>query len=169
MRTLRLFCLVILAAAMTTITTAAANAADNVLLIQLQPGGQYKVWHTEGESMPTDDEVMTLEVNAKPEGSAEMPTAAGPARAYETADGVVIALPAAQSDKAVLVDRDNCGHIRLWHAAGTTNLTEEQITDIFMSATAEGGKRITIGDWHVKAFITKLGVTATLWKAPVKP
>lgn len=153
---------------MTALLMPAAHAADNVLLIQMQAGSHYRVWHTEGESALTDDEVMTLEVEAKPEGSAAIPTGAGPARAFETAGGVVIQLPAAKTDKAVLVDRDGCGHIRLWHAAGTTNLAEDQITDIFMSATAEGGKRITVGDWNVKAFITKLGVTATLWQATKK-
>lgn len=144
------------------------RAADNVLLIQMQSGGHYRVWHTEGESRLSDDEVMTLEVSARPEGGVEMPTAVGPARAYETSDGVVIALPAASSDKAVLVDRDGCGHIRLWHSVGTTHFTEEQITDIFLSALPEGGRRLAVGGWNVKAFITRLGVTATLWRA-VKP
>jgi hypothetical protein len=148
------------------LTITPAFAADNVLLIQLQQGGAYKVWHTEGESQLSDDEVMALEVNARPEGGAEMPTSAGPARAYETSDGVVIKLPAAKTDNAVLVDRDACGHIRLWHAAGTTQLTEEQITDIYISALPEGGKRLSVGNQHVKAFITKLGVTATLWNKP---
>lgn len=142
-----------------------AGAADNVLLIQMQPGGHYRVWHTEGESMLTDDEAMALEVSATPAGGAAMPTGAGPARAFETTDGVVVALPAAKTDKALLIDRDSCGHIRLWHSAGATNLGEDQLTDIVMSATAEGGKRLAIGEWYVKAFITKLGVTATLWRA----
>ncbi len=146
----------------------AAGAEDNVLLIQLQQGGAYKVWHTEGESQLSDDEVMTLEVNARPEGGTELTTAAGPARAYETSDGVVIRLTVAPNDKAVLIDRDGCGHIRLWHSAGATQLTEDQITDIFMSALPEGGKRLTLGEYNVKAFITRLGVTATLWKAPVR-
>jgi hypothetical protein len=148
------------------LTITSAFAADNVLLIQLQPGGAYKVWHTEGESQLSDDEVMTLEVNARPEGGDEMPTSAGPARAYDTSDGVVIKLPAAKTDNAVLIDRDACGHIRLWHAAGATRLTEEQITDIYISALPEGGKRLSVGSQHVKAFITKLGVTATLWNKP---
>jgi hypothetical protein len=144
------------------------QAADNVLLIQLQQGGAYTVWHTEGESMLSEDEVMDLEVTAKPEGGAETATSAGPARAYETANGVMIKLPAAPRDKAVLIDRDGCGHVRLWHAAGATNLTDEQITDIFISALAEGGKRLTVDKYYVKAFITKLGVTATLWEKPKK-
>ena len=145
-----------------------AGAEDNVLLIQLQQGGAYKVWHTEGENQLSDDEVMTLEVSARPEGGIELPTAAGPARAYETGDGVVIRLTAAPNDKAVLIDRDGCGHIRLWHSVGVTQLTEDQITDIFMSALPEGGKRLTLGEHNVKAFITRMGVTATLWKAPVR-
>ena len=147
-------------------TSAAAD--DNVLLIQMQPGGRYLVWHTEGESRITDDEAMELEVTARPGGGAEMQTSAGPARAYETSDGVTIRLSAAKDDNALLIDRDNCGHIRLWHAAGATNLPEEQITDIVMSALPGGGKRLTVGSYHVKAFITKLGVTATLWLAPAR-
>ena len=148
--------------------TTSAGAADNVLLIQMQPGGGYKVWHTEGESELSDDEIMALEVAARPGGGEELPTSAGPARAYETSDGVTISLPAARNDKAVLIDRDDCNHVRLWHAAGTTKLSEDQITDIFMSALPEGGKRLTVGEYQVKAFITKLGVTASLWSAPAK-
>jgi hypothetical protein len=147
-------------------TSAAAD--DNVLLIQMQPGGRYLVWHTEGESRITDDEAMELEFTARPGGGAEMQTSAGPARAHESSDGVTIRLSAAKEDNALLIDRDNCGHIRLWHAAGATNLPEDQITDIVMSALPGGGKRLTVGSYHVKAFITKLGVTATLWKAPAK-
>jgi hypothetical protein len=144
------------------------QAADNVLLIQLQQGGGYTVWHTEGESLLSEDEVMDLEVTAQPEGGAVTPTSAGPARAYETANGVMIKLPAAPRDKAVLIDRDGCGHVRQWHAAGATNLTDEQITDIYLSALPEGGRRLTVDKYYVKAFITKLGVTATLWDKPVK-
>jgi hypothetical protein len=146
----------------------AAGAADNVLLIQMQPGGHYKVWHTEGESRLTDDEVMALEVTARPGGGEEIQTSIGPARVYESSDGVTISLPEARTDKAVLIDRDGCGHVRVWHAAGATNLSEDQITDIFMSALPEGGKRINVGTYHVKAFITNLGVTATLWNVPAK-
>lgn len=145
-----------------------AGAADNVLLIQMQPGGRYLVWHTEGESQISDDEVMELEVTARPGGGEEIQTSAGPARAHETSDGVTISLPAAKHDKAVLIDRDSCGHIRLWHAAGATNLSDDEITDIVMSALPEGGKRIRLGSRYVKAFITRLGVTATLWNVPVK-
>jgi hypothetical protein len=145
----------------------AVGAVDNVLLIQVQ-SGTYKVWHVEGESALSDDEVMALEVTAKPEGGEETLTGAGLARAYETSDGVVIRLSAAQTDKAVLIDRDDCGHLRLWHADGATQLAEDQITDIVMSALPGGGKRLTIGKYHVKAFITKLGVTASLWLVPVK-
>lgn len=145
-----------------------AGATDNVLLIQMQPGGRYLVWHTEGESRISDDEVMALEVSARPEGGEEIPTSAGPARAFETSDGVLIRLPTAKRDKALLFDRDECGHVRVWHAAGATNLTDDQITDIVMSALPEGGKRITVGNYYVKAFIGKLGVTAALWNAPAK-
>lgn len=150
------------------VATSVAGAADNVLLIQLRPGGGFTVWHTEGESQLSDEEAMALEVTAKPEGGEQTQTSAGPARAYETSEGVMISLPAAKSDKALLLDRDSCGHIRLWHAAGATTLSDDEITDVFMSALPGGGKRITLGDWHVKAFITRLGVTAALWLAPAR-
>lgn len=149
-------------------TSALAGAADNVLLIQMQPGGRYLVWHTEGESRISDDEAMELEMTARPDGGEVVQTGAGPARAYETSDGVKIRLPAAKNDNELLIDRDNCGHIRLWHSAGATNLPEDQITDIVMSALPEGGKRLTLGNYHVKAFITPLGVTATLWSVPAR-
>lgn len=146
----------------------AANAADNVLLIQLRPGGGFTVWHTEGDSQLTDDEVMELEVTAKPGGGEVTPTSAGPARVHESSEGVTISLPDARNDKTLLIDRDDCNHARVWHFAGTTNLLEDQIADIFMSALPGGGKRIAVGDYHVKAFVTKLGVTATLWPAPAR-
>lgn len=83
-----------------------------------------------------------------------------------------VALPVAtaanSADNVLLIDRDDRNHVRVWHSAGATNLSDEQITDIFMSALPGGGRRITVGEYHVKAFITKLGVTATLWRAPVK-
>lgn len=149
------------------LTANAAVADDNVLLIQLQPGGAYKVWHTEGESRLTDEDVMTLEASASKEGGREMATGFGPARAFETADGIVISLPAAPRDKFLLLDRDGCGHVRVWHSAGATNLPDDRITDIFMSALPGGGKRLTVDGYHVKAFVTELGVTASLWK--IKP
>jgi hypothetical protein len=146
----------------------AASAADNVLLIQLQAGGGFRVWHTEGESRLSDDEIMELEVTAKPGGGEVTPTSAGPARVFESGDGVTISLLDAKNDNTLLIDRDDCNHVRVWHAAGATNLTEDQIADIFMSALPGGGKRLGVGPYHVKAFITKQGVTATLWSAAAK-
>ncbi len=153
--------------ALALLTANAAMADDNVLLIQLQAGGNYRVWHTEGESQLADDDVMALEATASQEGGKELATEFGPARAFETADGIVISLPSAPRDKYLLLDRDDCGHVRVWHSAGTTNLPEGQITDIFMSALPGGGKRITVDGYNVKGFVTKLGVTASLWK--IKP
>ncbi len=146
----------------------AANAADNVLLIQLQAGGGFRVWHTEGESRLTDDEIIELEVTARPGGGEVTQTSAGPVRVYESGDGVTISLLEAKNDETLLIDRDDCNHVRVWHAAGATKFSEDQIADIFMSALPGGGKRITVGDFQVKAFITKQGVTATLWNAAPK-
>ncbi|NJD33505.1 MAG: hypothetical protein FIA96_01455 [Betaproteobacteria bacterium] len=144
------------------------NAADNVLLIQLQAGGGFRVWHTEGESQLSDDEVMALEVTARPGGGEVTPTSAGPARVHETGDGVTISLSEAKRDKELLIDRDDCNHVRVWHSAGATNLSDDQIAEIFMSALPGGGKRIIVGDYYVKAFITKLGATVTLWPVPAR-
>ena len=149
-------------------TISAANAADNVLLIQLQAGGGFRVWHTEGESRLSDDEIMELEVTAKPGGGEVTQTSAGPARAFESGDGVTISLLDAKSDKTLLIDRDDCNHVPVWHAAGATNLAEDQSADIFMRALPRGGKRLSVGPYHVKAFLTKQGVTATLWSAAAK-
>lgn len=154
-----------LLAALTLMVVTAANAADNVLLIQLQAGGGFRVWHTEGESRLTDDEIMELEVTARPGGGAVTPTSAGPARVHESDDGVTISLLEAKNDKTLLIDRDDCNHVRVWHSAGAAKLSEDQIADIFISALPGGGKRLTVGEYHVKAFITRLGVTATLWPA----
>ncbi len=146
----------------------AVQAADNVLLIQLQAGGGFRVWHTEGESRLSDDEIMELEATARPGGGAVTQTSAGPARAFESAEGVTISLLDAMSDKTLLIDHDDCNHVRVWHAAGATNFSEDQITDIFISAVPGGGKRITVGDHYVKAFVAKLGVIATLWQVAAK-
>jgi hypothetical protein len=143
-----------------------AQAVDNVLLIQLLPNSEFRVWHTEGLSQLSDDEVLDLEGSALPEGGPQMITAFGRAQAFETPLGVVIRLPDANGDPALLVDRDGCGHIRLWHAAGATNLPEPMITEIYMQATAEGSPRIDVGSHYAKAFITPLGVTAAIWAKP---
>lgn len=156
-----------LAAALFCFAAATAHAEDNVLLIQQGPQG-FTVWHTEGKSSLSDDEALEAMASARPEGGEEIMTSLGPARAYEMPVGVVIRLPAAESDKALLVDRDACGHIHLWHAEGATQLTDEELTEIVMSALPDGGKRLKLGDRYVKGFVTKLGVTATLWKIPAK-
>ena len=84
----------------------------------------------------------------------------------ELPEGVLIRLPAAAKDRALLVDRDACGHIKLWHAEGTTQLSDAQLTDIVLSALPEGGPRLRLNGYYAKAFVGKLGVTVTLWKAP---
>jgi hypothetical protein len=142
-------------------------AADNVLLIQQGPEG-FVVWHTEGESMLSDDELLEVMATATPEGGEEQATPIGPARAYELPAGVLIRLPAAPRGKALLVDRDACGHLIVWHAAGTTQLTDIELTEAVMSALPEGGPRLSLGGRYAKAFIGRLGVTVTLWKVPVK-
>ncbi|MFN3884893.1 MAG: hypothetical protein ACK4Q4_09070 [Rhodocyclaceae bacterium] len=144
---------------------ALAHADDNVLLVQTGPQG-FVVWHGEGTSLLDDDVVLELMASATPEGGEEIPTPLGPARAFELPEGIVIRLPAASHDRALLVDRDACGHIKLWHEEGATRLSEAQLTEIVMSALPEGGPRIRLDGFYAKAFVGKLGVTVTLWQAP---
>jgi hypothetical protein len=140
-------------------------AEDNVLLVQTGPQG-FVVWHTEGQSQLDDDEVIELMGTATPAGGEETSTPLGPARAYEMPEGILIRLLAAQRDKALLVDRDACGHVQLWHAEGATQLTDAQLSNVVMSALPEGGPRIRLNGKYAKGFIGKLGVTITLWNAP---
>lgn len=143
------------------------RAEDNVLLIQTGSQG-FVVWHTEGQSQLADDDVLELMATATPEGGKEMPTPLGSARAYELPEGILIRLLAAQRDKALLVDRDACGHIIVWHAEGTTRLTDAQLADVVMSALPEGGPRLRLNGRYAKGFVGRLGVTAVLWDVPVK-
>lgn len=144
---------------------ATAHAEDNVLLIQQGPQG-FVVWHGEGASQLDDDTALELMASATPDGGPERTTEFGPARAYELPEGVLIRLPAAPVDKALLVDRDACGHVKLWHAEGATRLSDEQLTEIVLSALPEGGPRLRLNGLYAKGFVGKLGVTVTLWKAP---
>lgn len=156
-----------LAAALLACTVLPLRAEDNVLLIQTGPQG-FVIWHTEGQSQLADDEVLELMATATPEGGKEMPTPLGPARAYEMPEGILIRLLAAQRDKALLVDRDACGHIHLWHAEGATQLSDAQITEIVLSALPEGGPRLRLNGRYAKGFVGRLGVTAALWNVPAR-
>lgn len=147
------------------LAAAPGRAEDNVLLVQTGPQG-FVVWHVEGESVLPDDDVLELMASATPEGGKEMRSPLGRARAYEMPEGIVIRLPDAPRDKALLVDRDACGHVHLWHAEGATRLSERQLTDIVLSALPDGGPRIRLNGTYAKGFIGKLGVTITLWKVP---
>jgi hypothetical protein len=145
-----------------------AQAEDNVLLIQTGPQG-YVVWHTEGETRFSDDEVLDLMVTAQPGGGEVMPTRYGPAIAFvEGEAGVIIRLPGVERDRALLVDRDACGHAVVWHAEGKTQLSEAELTEIAVSALPDGGPRLRLGDRYAKAFLGKLGITVTLWRVPPK-
>lgn len=146
----------------------AAAAEDNVLLIQNGPQGQV-VWHTEGASQLEDDDILEIMASATPAGGPEMPTPLGPARAYAVPEATLIRLLAVKEDNALLVERDACGHIKVWHAAGRTQLTEEQITEAQLTALPGGGKRLVFGENYAKGFVNNLGVTVTLWRMPRKP
>ncbi len=150
--------------------TGPALAADQGLLIQIQPGGSYRVWHSDGPTKLSDDEIMLLDAEATPEGGKSIPTSAGPASAMQTPVGVVISLPEAPADRSLLVDRDGCGHVKTWHAEGITKLNDDQLTDLVLAAIPGGGKRIVLDETrHAKSFLTAIGVMVAIWRPVVKP
>jgi hypothetical protein len=154
----------VLLVAAVALSTWAALAADTPLLIQLQPDGKYRVWHSEGETHLSDDELLTLAASARPEGGETIQVSAGPARAYELPLAVLIEIPGAMTDKALLVDRDECGGIKVWHGAGAAKLSEDELTELVLTAVPGGGKRVLVGKDYAKAFTTRLGVVAMIWK-----
>ena len=147
----------------------ATSAADTTLLIQTAADGSFRVWHSEGESALSENELLILEGTATPTGSPPLPTRFGPARAYETAGGIVVELPEAPRDKALLLDHDACTAITAWHTGGDAGLTGDQLADIFLSAAPDGGRNLLIGGRMVKAFSTRLGVKAVFWTPLKKP
>jgi len=158
----------ILAVVLLALLPLAALAESTNLLIQLQAGGTYRIWHGEGPSVLDDDEVMLLYSLAEPQGSAPVATALGAARARSTAQGVVIELLDAATDKALLVDHDACGHIKTWHAEGGAPISEEQATDLVLAAVPGGSRRLVLDEQrHAKSFLTELGVMVAIWR-PLK-
>ncbi|MBZ0124742.1 MAG: hypothetical protein K8F32_00050 [Rhodocyclaceae bacterium] len=147
-----------------------AAADDTALLIQLQPDGRYQVWHAGGQPPLSDDELLALEASATPEGGRNVVTSAGLARAYDTSYGVLIRLPALGPDRALLLDRDGCGGIKVWQSQGTVHPTEDELTELVLTALPEGGKPVTLGKLRAKAYSTKFGVIAVIWRpTPKRP
>lgn len=154
----------LLAAATLVLAALPALAADNTLLIQIEASGKFRVWHTEGDSMLNEDELAALAASARPEGGEKMPTGAGLASGHETKNGVVVVLHDKRHDNQLLIDRDDCGGVKLWHGDGTTNLSEDELTELVLTALPGGGTRLIIGEQFARAYSGRLGVTALLWK-----
>jgi hypothetical protein len=140
------------------------DAADSTILIQNDPAGGFKLWHIEGESNLSERELLLLEASATPDGGKEIETGHGPARAHETANGVIVELMAAKRDRKLLLDRDACSALKAWHAEGSTQLSNDQLGDLVVTAAPDGGSLVVIGDRVAKAFTTRLGVIAIIWK-----
>lgn len=155
----------VLAAAAALLGGEAGFAADGPLLVQMLPGGAYKVWTSEGRSPVTEDELMALEASARPGGGETLQTSAGPGSADETAQGVVVRLPRIRDDGALLIDRDACGHIKVWHAETLSRFADGQLTELMLTALPDGGRRIRLGDRYAKGYLTRLGVVVVLWPA----
>ena len=159
----------LLAVAFAALLALPAAAEDSALLIQLRPDGRYTVWHAGGQSPLSEDEIGALEASARPEGGRSMLTAAGLARAFEMPSGVLIRLPALGPDRSLLIDHDGCGGIKVWHDRGDVNLTEDELTELVLSALPEGGKNVVLGQYHAKAYSTKIGVIAAIWRPRARP
>lgn len=144
-----------------------AFAGDDTVLIQLQQDGRYVVWHSEGATNLSDEELTLLAASARPEGGDRIATSSGTAVAYEQPHAVLVVLAGAAADSRLLIDRDACGGVRIWHAEGPLQLTEDQLTDLVVSALPDGGRTIPVGDRYAKAYTMALGTVAVLW-APVK-
>jgi hypothetical protein len=150
---------------------AAADGAATLgsVLIQAAADGKFRVWTSDGESVLSENELLILEGTAVPEGGPPLGTRFGPARAFETPDGIVVELPDAPRDKALLLDHDACTAIRAWHAARTSVLSDDQLADVYLSAAPDGGRTLQIGQRLVKAYATRLGVKAVFWTPLQKP
>lgn len=157
----------LLTAAAVCLAAVPALAADNTLLIQIAETGKFRVWHTAGESAINEDEAVALAISARPEGGEKLRTSAGLASAVETKNGVVVTLHEKQHDKVLLIDRDDCGGVKLWHGEGTTSLSDEQLTELVLTALPAGGERLTLGENFARGYTTRLGIIALLWK-PVR-
>jgi hypothetical protein len=144
-----------------------AGAADSALLIQLGPDGRYTVWHTEGATRLPEEQILALEAAARVGGGEPLETAAGPARAFDVQGTVIIEIANAKTDRRLLIDRDACGGVKVWHADGETRLTEDELTELVLTALPGGGKRVSVGKNYAKGFLTGLGVMAVIWQ-PVR-
>ncbi|MEZ5615272.1 MAG: hypothetical protein R3E35_08660 [Rhodocyclaceae bacterium] len=156
-------------AALVALPAFAAAADDTALLIQLRPDGGYAVWHAGGTAPLGEEEVLALEAAAIPEGSRQIVTAAGLAQAFDTPNGILVRLPALGPDRALLIDRDSCGGIKLWQSHGTLNPSEDELSELMLTALPDGGPRISLGDLSAKAFSTRTGVIAVVWKPLARP
>jgi hypothetical protein len=76
----------------------------------------------------------------------------------------MISIPTAPADRNLLLDRDECGGVKLWHGHGTVSLTDEQLTELVLSAVPGGSKRLSFGDHLAKSYISRLGIIAMIWK-----
>lgn len=138
--------------------------AFDTVLIQQTPENGFIVWYKDGDSTLEDDEIHAIETAATPEGSAPQPTSGGIASARVVRNHVEIRLENARGVRHLLVDRDSCGHVKLWHGTGKRVLEDDQIADLYLHAVPDGGKSMQVGEYQARSFLTKLGVIATFWR-----
>lgn len=165
MKRFALLCVLLLALAASAFAAPpAGGAAANALLIQVRADGGFKVWHGTGASLLPNDEIYDLEASARPEGGDIQRTALGRAQAFETRQGIVIELPDAKSDKRLLLDRDPCGGLKVWHDEGATRLPDDVLTELVLTALPDGGARIKVGENVVRGYTVERGVIAVIWR-----
>lgn len=140
------------------------NAAEDTILIQLTQDGQYRVWYSRGDSNLSENDLAAIEASALPEGGPVVSTAAGSARAFSAEDSIRVEIPDAPQDKTLLISRDPCGWASAWHMAGHVELSNDDLTELVMTALPTGGKSIRVGTRLAKAYTSKLGVVAVIWQ-----
>lgn len=155
---------IIVLAFLSIVFSSLANAAEDTILIQLAQDGQYRVWYSRGESNLTENDLTALEASALPEGGPVVLTAAGSARAFASDDTIRVEIPDASHDKTLLISRDPCGWASAWHTAGHVDLSNDDLTELVMTALPTGGKNILVGTRLAKAYTSKLGVVAVIWQ-----
>lgn len=156
--------------AIMSLLAATAQAVENntTLLVQIEQDGRYRVWYNTGDTHLSEDEILALAASASPDGGAPMATSAGNAVAYDTRQGILVALNEAKTDNRLLVDRDECGGVKVWHSGGVPILGDDVLTELVLTALPGGGKKIPVGNRVARGFSTRLGVVVLLWKSAAR-
>ena len=111
-------------------------------------------------ALPAAAEDTALLIQLQPDGHYRVWHAGGPASLSEDE---VLALEASAMPEGGRQIVTSAGLARAFDT-GTVRPTEEELTELVLTALPEGGKRVSVGRLHAKAYSTKFGVIAVIWK-----